>query len=78
MHKSDKKALNAGFGTMPDGTFFITRRGLLVTIMFFTLLIVLALSAGFFFGSYDQIEKSKSRLEVITDVNCGNRSTPLH
>ena len=48
--------------------------GAVLVLLFFTL----ALGFGYFFGSYDQLQKSKARLEVIPDVNCGAVKPALH
>lgn len=53
------------------------KKDLYFAVIVVVLTVALAFVSGFFFGSYDQIIKSKSRLEVVTDVNCGKGSLPL-
>lgn len=47
--------------------------------MFFALLMLIALAAGFgyFFGRYEQIIINKSLLQEIPDVNCGSENEGL-
>jgi uncharacterized YccA/Bax inhibitor family protein len=55
----------------------ILKRDLVAAVFGLLLIMMLSLGFGYFFGAYDQIQKSKARLEVIPDVNCGRAKLPL-
>ena len=55
----------------------ILKKDLVAAVSVFLLIAILSFGFGYFFGAYDQIEKSKARLEVIPDVNCGSVNRPL-
>lgn len=56
----------------------ITNKDLAMGLTLILLFLIISMGFGYFFGSYDQLQKSKARLEVIPDVNCGTAKPALH
>ncbi len=49
----------------------LNRKQIILAVVAGLLILIICFGFGYFFGRYEQIQRNKSLLEVIPEVNCG-------